>query len=734
MKLKEQIIEEYSKLSDEQLAQLSEEERQELVSILESPDEEWQPEQNYAPTLSEMEEAKADAKTKYVQEIKRMGIQPSAEPDETEVGIPFTDASIDVPAQAMSSGWVGGIPFLKDAVSAYEGIAENMEEGGSFEEGYARYEDKLDRASKDLKAVEHHAPMAYMAGEIGATAATMAAGSAALKGAGGFAWGLTAEEMQMGSAIATGAASYYSNSEQRSMQDALVGGAMGYGGEKVGRVAGKVVKRGGKYLRDKADDIYASATRKILGVDSAVHSRKLSKLLKQHNMKESEFLSRILTKKLKDSDEYVLNIGKDTPDRMLDHVELYLKQRGKELGGLYDEVDAKFDVKVDVDAMKQDIMDDVVGPMLKSDDPDWQDIGMNLSKYIERIGTKPNGAKKEITVEGTKLIEEFVPDTDWNISRMHKLQVKIRDRIAKLFDAKKVPADASKEQQRKVATKLGQQIDEILEAASVKNEEGVHYLNKVKDARKDFSSFSLIKESLEDSIHRKSNDPLQALKEAISFKSLLAGGIASKYVGAPGMLVGPAFSRMMNDPNTPVYLSKGMEGIAKTMQEVPTGRIATRIRSAALMNSGMFEDTLYGIVAEQNLKANRIPRSTETIRDHVEDIRHYLRSTDREMFRQFDTLLESGDQDALGAFLDGVSKAPGANQFFEEGIGFNGKAYDEADVTGLIHQLKSTDMPASQRQEMLDNLRSNKIIPDFNTIVQPQPVKHQPRTKKLKDY
>ncbi len=43
-------------------------------------------------------------------------------------------------------------------------------------------------------------------------------------------------------------------------------------------------------------------------------------------------------------------------------------------------------------------------------------------------------------------------------------------------------------------------------------------------------------------------------------------------------------------------------------------------------------------------------------------------------------------------------------------------------------------MPAAQRMEMMENLRSGGIIPDFNNIVQPQPIQHQPRTKKLKDY
>jgi uncharacterized protein (DUF2164 family) len=698
MKLKEQIIEEYSKLSDEQLAQLSEEERQELVSILESPDEEWAPEQNYAPTLSEMEEAKSQ-------------VEPTT-------------------GEALSAGWVEGIPFLKDAVSAYDGIAETIEDGGSFEDGYARYEEKLDDINKDLNRVEEQSPWTMAAGEIGGTAATMVAGGALLKGAGAGAT-LTTKGISAASAVGTGALSQLSRSEDRGVDDVIVGAGLGAAGEVGAHYITKGAKKAGAYLMDKAGDVYSSATKRILGMETASASRQFRKYLKQNNMKESEFLNSVLTRKMADSDELVLSLAKDTPERMVDKTEVYLNQTGQKLGKLYQQVDDKFDVKVDVDELKNSLIDDVVEPMMKSDDPDMQDIGLGLSKYIQRIGTKVKSAKKEVTPEGTKLIEDLTVDPDWNLQRIHRLQVTIRKRLESLFKQKNIAVDSSKEQHRKVAASLGKHMDEILDSVSTESDD---VLSEVMKTRKDFSSMALLKDTMEDAIHRKKDDPIQALKDAISFKSLLAGGVAAKYVGPAGLMVGPVFSRMMNDPKTPLYLSKGMETVAKTIQAVPGGRVASRLNAAALMSNDRFEKELYGIVAENNLKANRIPRNTQSIRDHVEDIRHYLKAEDREMLRNFDIALESGNEDALGSFLDGVSKAPGANKFFEEGVGFNGKVYTQDDKQMFERQLKMTDMPATQRMEMLENLRSGGTIPDFNNIRQAQPQQHQPRTKKLKDY
>lgn len=664
----------------------------------EQSQEEWQPEQNYAPTLSEMEEAKKQ-------------VEPTT-------------------GEALAAGWVEGVPFLKDAVSAYDGIAETIEEGGSFEDGYARYEDKLNDVNKDLNAVEAHSPWTMAAGEIAGTTATMLAGGAALKGAGAGAT-LTQKGIGAVSAVGTGALSQLSRSEDRGPEDLLIGAGLGAAGEVGAHYIGKAAKKSGQYLMDKADDMYALATKKILGLETAASSRQFRKYLKQNNMKESEFLNSVLTRRMQDSDELVVSLGKDSPGRMLDKTEVYLEQTGKKLGQIYKKVDDKFDVQINLNKLKESVIDDVVEPMLKNDDPDMQDIGEALQKYINRIGITVKSAKKEVTPEGTKLIEDMTYDPSWNLQRVHQLQVNIRKKLESLFKQKNIPIDSSKEQQRKVAASLGTHMDEILDAVS---SEGDDVLNEVLKTRKEFSSMAMIKDTLEDTIHRKKDDPLQSLKEAISFKSLLAGGIAAKYVGAPGMLVGPAFSKMMNDPNTPVYLSKGMETIAKTIQQVPGGRIAARLNSAALQNNDYFEKTLYGLVAEQNLKANRVPRNTQNIRDYTQDIRHYLKAQDRGMLRQFDIALESGSEDALGAFLDGVSKAPGANQFFEEGVGFNGKVYTDDDKMALERQLRMTDMPAAQRMEMMENLRSGGIIPDFNNIVQPQPIKHQPRTKKLKDY
>lgn len=690
--MKDELLELYESMSDEELSQLSDEELNEIQNILSSPQD--QPtQQNFAPSVREMEEAKA-------------GVEPTT-------------------GEAMSAGFVEGVPFMKDAVAMADAVDED---NLSYDDAYSRYKSNLDEINDDINNAERQRPGAFFAGDIAGTGLTMAAGGAALKGAGAGKV-LTEAGMSMATGVTTGALSQVSRSEDRTLVDPLIGAGMGYAGEK----SAQLIKKGGKYLMDKADDMNITSVKKIIGLDKLQTKRHLYNHLKRTNQKESEFMNDVLTQKMPDGDELVVSF-KDQPERMLDKIQVKKDQVGSELSSMYNKVDAEFDVKVDIEKLKNSLREDVVEQFMRSDDPGMQQIGQQLDDYIASIGRKSKGIKKETTPEGVKLIEDFVTDDSWTLSRVHGLQKDIRKRIESIYKRNNIDVTVAKQQQAKVATSLGQHIDEILSTVSKEGKEDI--INQVKKARLQYGNLSQVEESVENVIRR--GEPAgweSAVKDFFSFRNAVATTVTSAALGpVAGVPAGFALKKIVDNPKTPVYVAKGIGKLGSIIGANPTGRIASRLNTAALLSDSEFKKAIYGTIAEVNLKQEPLARTTDDAKARIADIRHYIKFNAPSMLADFDAILEQDADEALAMFLDSVSKLEGTDKMFQPGIGFNGKVYSEEDKRQLEVQIKETDLPAAQRMELLQNLRKRGIVPDFDSIVIPEPVRHIPKNRKIQDY
>ena len=650
----------------------------------------------YAPSVEQMEEAKA-------------AVEPTT-------------------GEALAAGVVEGIPFLKDAVSAYDGMADAVEDDNfSMEQAYANYKENLDETNKDLNNVREQAPYTMAAGEIAGTAATLATGAAALRGAGA-AKTLTPYGINVASAIGTGAAQQLSRSQDRGFEDVVVGGTVGGLAEVGGQYLVRGVKKGGRYLMDKTDDINATSIKRIFGMDTVSSKRQFAKHLERTNQKESEFLGDVLTQKLDDT--MVVKFS-DTPERMVSKINVRQNQLGEDLAKMYKQVDAEYKVDIDLEDLKSSLSDDVAAPFLQSDDPGMQQIGSELDQYIQSIGRKVKGVKREVTPEGTKLIEDVNYQDTWNLTRVWKLQKDIRKRIETIYKKNGLDLNASKEQQRQVATSLGRHMDEVLDSVS---NEADDVIGMIKNTRKQYGNLSQVKESVESKMFRSQDDPMQVLKESIGFRSLFISGAATSAFGPAGMIAGPVGVRIINSPKTPLYLSEGLKSIANVVSAAPTGSIASRLNTAAIMNNDKFSDYVYGSIAEINMSQNPLPRSAEQIRLRADDVRHYLKMELPTQVAGFDEALESNSDAVLNAYMDQISRSPGANKFFQPGVGFDGIVYSEEDKQQLELQLKEANIPGAQRIQMLNALRKNGIVPNMDQAVQAQPKRHVPRTKKIQDY
>ena len=634
--------------------------------------------------------------------------------------------------EAIAGGFIEGVPFMKDAVSAFDGISTAMEDDDvSFDEAYGNYKENLDEINTDLTQAETHAPGSFLAGEIGGTVAALAGGGAALKGAGAGSK-LTGLGMSVASGTGVGAAQSLSRSRDRGISDVVVGGAIGATGELVGAAAVKGLKRGGRYLLDKADDIGANAAKRLMGIGNVSSKKTYFKHLKKTNQPESKFLEDVLTQKMKDGDT-VVNFS-DAPERMLDKVKIRKGDLGEEIADQYKQVD-ELGGEVDLYDLKDSLRDDVVSPFLHSDDPGMNKIGVELDEYIGKIGQRSKGVKKEVSEEGTKIIEDISQDDKWGVSRVWKLQKDIRKRIEGIYKKNGLDMSASKEQQRKVATSLGNSIDDIMENMSVKNSElGNDFFAAIKKKRLQFGNMATIEESVEANMFRSKDDPVSLIKEALGVRSLVISGAATSAIGPAGLVAGPMLNKIVQSPKTPLYLAQGLNKIGTVMSAAPTGEVAAKLNSAALMNNKKFKDSLYGVVGDLNLKQEPLARSMESVVARQNDIRHVIKDQQPSLLADFEKVMKSGDPDQIGALMDQVSKFPGADVYFEPGIGIGGKVYSPEDKAILERQLKMSDVPAAQRVQMANELRSNGVIPDFDSVVRPLPKKHVPRTKKSHDY
>jgi hypothetical protein len=653
--------------------------------------------QNFAPTVEEMEAARA-------------AVEPTT-------------------GEALAAGWVQGIPFLKDGVAAADGIADAMEEdGASFDTAYSNYKENLDEINKDLKNVEEQSPWTFAAGDIAGTAATFAAGGAALK-ATQLGAALTPLGVGVVSGAGAGAASGLSRSEDRGISDVAAGGAMGALSELGGHYLMKGIKKGGRYLLDKADDMGSQAAKKLMGIENVSSKKQFHKHLKRTNQKESEFLNDVLTQKMDDTGEVVVNFS-EKPELMIDKIKVRKGQLGNQIGKVYKQIDEAHKVDIDISDLKASLSDDVAAPFRNSDDPGMNQIGKELDEYISSIGRKSKGFKKEITQEGTKIIEDVVQEDKWTLSRTHKLQKDIRKRIENIYKRNGLDISAAKEQERKVATSLGKHMDEVLDAVSTEADDAI---GQVKNLRKQFGNMATVEESVEAAIYRQADNPMAMLKEAIGMRSMIISGAATTGMGPAGLAVGPIAERIIRSPKTPLYLSEGLKKVGNVINAMPSGEIATRLNSAAMMNNQKFEDTVYGLIGQVNLSQNPIQRTAEDVKLKQKDIRNYIKLNQPTSLPAFDRALKDGDE-AINAFMDGVSKIEDIKDMFEPGVGFGGKVYDPADKAVLERQLKQSDVPAAQRMEMLEDLRNNGNIPNMQEVIRPVPQPHVPRTKKVHNY
>lgn len=648
--------------------------------------------------------------------------------DSTSVDIEVAPKDIEEPTtvEALSTGFVEGVPFLKDAVAGYDAISDAVASEEPLELGkvYDRYKENLEDINETINIVEDKAPVASTAGDI----------------AGGLVIGMPLAKAGMAGAAGLGAASGLSRAEDRTIKSAAAGAALGMAGEKLGQLAGKAVKKAGQFTKKAIMKHSDEALQSIIGADRSYGASKVFDQLKKTNQSIDDFVSSIRKTKVNGDD---LIAAGDTPEDVLEKVVVAKNNAGSALGNLFKEVDDQFKVEIDVPRIKARLKADVVDEFIKSDDPGTREIGASLSKFIDELGVNPGNVKKTLKPSGQvdpagapimveEVVEEITRENTWSLTRLHSLQKDINKRISSVFDRKGINIEAAKEQERLVANAIGDIIDDTLDQVPAKADSTV--LQQAQNLRKQFGNMATIDKILTDRVRKSGKDWQDLVKKAFSFRSIATSSIATAHMGPAGLLAGPVMATALSNPKLPSYIAAGLPKLAQAVVEDPASKLASRLVLASSLSSEKFEKEIKGGIAEINLRTNPIPRTTDKAFIQYEDIKNFLKRDLPSQAQIFEEVVENGDSEEMARFLDSMSKTREGSKYFEAGVGFNGKVYSPEDKAMFETQLKSADIPAAQRMQMIKSLRGEGIIPDLQSVKPRFKMNYNPRQNKQPKY
>jgi hypothetical protein len=661
-------------LLEEELASLSPEE-------LEEYEKELQAQSNLAPSAEQMEQARAE-------------VEPTT-------------------MEAVSAGIVSSVPGLKQGMEAYDAMAAEMQEDDvSFDDVYGKYKDGLDETNKTIAASKEQAPVATGLGEVVGTGATLVAGGVALKGAGA---GRVLTERGMGYATAAsvGAAQQMSQEDTLNPSAAVRGAAIGVAAQAGGELVGKGIKAAASSVKQGMDKVQSMSIKRLLGVWKGAHKQSMEKTIARTGQTEDDFLRSVISRTNKEGNP-IINF-KAKPSENVKSVKSYMNEVGNKLDDLYSSLDDK--AEVDLNHLKEVLKQEHAS---FSGTEDAIKLSDDMARFIDNLGVGKINQKFEIKDGVETMSYELASPDKVSVKKLHQIQKTITEYIERSYERNTIT----------VLDKHKQALAASLRKANQQAIKGVddQVYNSVRGLNKEYSNMSVVKDSL-NSMSKNEN----VSSQFASLTDIISIGIGSQ-AGPVGAIAAPAIKRLAASPKTHLAMAKGYNKVASIIEASPMGEIASRIATASLMNSETLETELNSLVGEINLKQSPVARNSQDVQAKQMDIRHIIRKHQPESLGDFDKVMASGDPGQIGAFMDQMSKTEGVAKFFETGVGFDGIAHTAEDRQMLEEQLKMHDMPASQRMNMLESLRSNGIVPQLDQV-QPTPQKvYVPKPLREEDY
>lgn len=136
------------------------------------------------------------------------------------------------------------------------------------------------------------------------------------------------------------------------------------------------------------------------------------------------------------------------------------------------------------------------------------------------------------------------------------------------------------------------------------------------------------------------------------------------------------------------------------------GKVAGGVLSfgdAALVNSA-------NLIAKAR-KAFKVPRSVQGVLENADIITSKLSTFLPSLSIAFNDIVASGDENAVEQFMIELMQNPKAQEQFEDGLGFNGKAVTEEEVESVRNQIMASPFPLFEKVQAIQELESSGTIP-----------------------
>ena len=600
---------------------------------------------------------------------------------------------------AAEMGVVEAVPFAKDILSGVEAAAETFaDEDYSIEE----FKEKWDKNKEEWNQLIHDAeakhPLTFNAADFATSVGlSFIPGAAGVKGA-----------------VALGAASGLSRSEERSLEDALIGGGLGFLGHKAGEMLSKGVARLSGKISSKALGSAEQKTGQYFMELSSTSKRKiLGQLQRQYGYKS--------VAKGADIEDAVKAFGKDihaegliqsatdTPEKIYERVFLKKEMLGEELDKFLYYVDdlAKGKVKVNSADLYDDLYSMVETQMVKD--------GVELLPH-EELALK----KIQKTLAPLKRVDDKgnIIDRELGLAQLPNLKRMFSNLV--MWESQNTASNASQVAQKYYKQISGHLHDRITETAElVASKTKVAGLSEqLATINKRYSNLATLDEVMSKELSKVS--ATTGIWGAV--RSRLQGARAMSY--ALGAAYNPAAAAAILSVDTALgyaaqnnpALIRGLTSLAKHIKTNPNSQVASRFARAVLMSGDVtpeyLDEELKVAMAGAALYEQPIERTNEALIRNANAIASLIRDKNPDLAQEFHKAMEQQDEEALAAIGSAISRLPEAASFIKPGKGWNGKLFSQEEIQAEMDNLETTPN-ISYAQQLFHKaaLKKNRIVP-----------------------
>jgi hypothetical protein len=608
-----------------------------------------------------------------------------------------------------------GQEVVKDAFNSFlkNQMTSDDNPSSSISEKYKKHKKSIDDMFNEARLAN---PGSYLSGDIAgslaSTVLTLGGGSAIKAGS------ITKSALELSKHAGVGFVHGVGRSEDDTIEgiaaEGLESAALGVAGEAVGPILGK----GYGAIKQQAKKTSAGSLIKFLGDKYSTVEQNLSRVGKP----VVEWAERLIGY-TDDAGKSLVDISVKRKD-LLDNFVSAKKSSGNEMGKILKQVDNELKLNIDTSILKQNLKDEFVTPFKSSVIPEDKAVAASLEEYLDSIfenvakRTENVDAKTGIAIPGKEYAAK-----EMNLSDLHAIRSSIFKYTKDAYKIKDSIPKTIMTEKRKMAGRLGDAIDDIIETSSEVADSPL-FTNYV-TARTKYGDLSEGISAIENSMSDQGQSFIQKLfnDRLFAFTSV-AGALGSKFglphsdiaLGAAGLLA-IAKSKRVNGA-----IAKSAQTVADAMQADPDkfAGVASKLVASSSIAGTDFLDNFMVASAEVSLLQEPLARDPQEVLRRADTVLTLLDQADADAADNLRKAIEIRDVDSIGTIMSQMATSLPTG-YIQEGMGWGGKAYSEVDkaaVQNYLNGVKNT----RKRMLLTTDFAKTGMIPKEMSMPKEEPM------------